>query len=130
MEDKAGVAVTEEKALYPTFKSYDNYLAIPEIYKNVDYIGGFQMRGASIQGSSDGQRLAELLVKNEEKVPIISVKSMSYLFRPGAVLANDAHVSIYMDQDSIYHPSANFKYTEDTKELIVSRPKYGVGRPL
>ncbi|HNY62080.1 MAG TPA: hypothetical protein PLH70_00085 [Bacteroidales bacterium] len=128
LEDKAGVAVTEEKALYPTFKSYDNYLAIQEIYKNVDYIGGFQLRGASIQGSSDGERLAKLLVKNEEKVPIISVESASYLFRPGAVLANDAHVSIYMEQDSIFHPSANFKYTEDTKELIVSRPKYGVGR--
>lgn len=128
LEDKAGVATTEEAALYPNFKSYDNYMSIPNIYKNVDYIGGFQLRGASIQGSSDGTNLAKLFVRQEDGVRIISVESYSYLFRPGSVLANDARVSIYIDQDSIFHPSANFKYSEDTKELVVSRPKYGVGR--
>lgn len=128
LEDKAGVATTEEEALYPNFKSYDNYMSIPNIYKNVDYIGGFQLRGASIQGASDGANLAKLYVNQEDGKRIISVESYSYLFRPGSVLANDARVSIYMDQDSIFHPSANFKYSEDTKELVVSRPKYGVGR--
>lgn len=128
LEDKAGVATTEEKALYPNFKSYDNYLSIPNIYKNVDYLGGFQLRGASIQGSSDGLKMAKIFVKKDDGTRIISVESVSYLFRPGSVLANDARVSIYIDKDSIFHPSANFKYTEDTKELIVSRPKYGVGR--
>lgn len=128
LEDKAGVATTEEKAMYPNFKSYDNYLSIPNIYKNVDYIGGFQLRGASIQGSSDGSNLAKIFVRKDNGTRIIAVESVSYLFRPGSVLANDARVSIYIDKDSIFHPSANFKYTEDTKELIVSRPKYGVGR--
>lgn len=128
IEDKAGVATSEEEANYPNFKSYDNYMSIPNIYKNVDYIGGFQLRGSSIQGSSDGANLAKLYVKQDDEKRIIAVESYSYLFRPGSVLANDARVSIYIDQDSIFHPSANFKYSEDTKELIVSRPKYGVGR--
>ncbi len=128
IEDKANVAKTEEEAMYPTFKSYDNYMSILNIYKNVDYIGGFMLRGASIQGYTDSTRLAKLYVRQDEGTRIIAVESTSYLFRPGSVLSNDARVSIYIDKDSIFHPSANFKYTEDTKELIVSKPKYGVGR--
>lgn len=127
VEDKAGLETTEEKATYPRFKSRENYITIPDIYENVDYIGGFEMRGASIMGSSDGVHPAHLTIKREDKI-VVSSSANNYLFRPNAVLAENARVCIYFEEDSIYHPSANLKYTESLKELMISRGKHSTGR--
>lgn len=127
VEDKAGMETTEEKATYPRFKSYEHYISIPDIYENVDYLGGFEMRGSSIMGSSDGIHLAKLFIKRDNKIAV-SVLSASYLFKTESVLADDARISIYVEEDSIYHPAATFRYTEKSKELLISRPRNGVGR--
>ena len=127
VEDKATVEMSEEKASYPRFKSYDNYIHIPNIYEEVDYIGGFEMRGASIMGSSDGVHFARIFVKKNDNV-VISALSTSFLFRPENVLSNDARVAIYIEEDSIYHPAATFRYAEKSREFIMSRPHNGVGR--
>ena len=50
------------------------------------------------------------------------------MFKRESLLANDARVVIYIEDDSIYHPAANFRYNEDTRELLISRTKYGIGR--
>lgn len=127
LEEKAALATSEEKATYPRFRSNDEHIVINEIYKNVDYIGGFELRGSSIQGYSEGDVLSQIYVKKDGK-PIVKVYSRNFLFRPGNVLAEDANVRIVIDEDSIYHPAANFKYNEVTKEVLISRPKQGVGR--
>ncbi len=127
LEDKAGLELDEDKVTFPRFKSYDDDITVPNIYENVDYIGGFEMRGASIQGYSTAEKLAQLIIKKGEK-PVVSVKCIHYLFKEETVRANDAHINVFVEDDSIYHPSANFYYNEVSNELIISRPKYGVGR--
>ncbi len=127
LEDKAGLLTTEEKATYPRFKSYDNNIVIKDIYKNVDYMGGFELQGSSILGSSDGANLGKLLIYKDGKI-IIRVEARSYLFKEDIVLSNDSRVSIYIEEDSIYHPAANFRYNEATDELLISRTHNGIGR--
>lgn len=127
VEDKAGLETTEEKANYPRFKSYDNYIAIPNIYKDVDYIGGFEMRGSSIMGSSDGNHLARILIKKNDKI-VVSVVSTSFMFKVESVLSDEAKVNIYIEEDSIHHPAAQFRYDASNRELMVARQKNGVGR--
>jgi len=63
LEEKAALATSEEKATYPRFRSNDEHIVINEIYKNVDYIGGFELRGSSIQGYSEGDVLSQIYVK-------------------------------------------------------------------
>ncbi|MDR1345096.1 MAG: hypothetical protein LBK03_00135 [Bacteroidales bacterium] len=128
LEEKAGLEVSEEKATYPRFKSYENTLTVKGMYENVDYIGGFEMRGGSVLGSSDSIIPAKVLVRNAKGKLVVKVESYSFLFRPQNLLSQDARISVYFDTDSIYHPAANFKYNSDMRELIVSRPKDGVGR--
>ncbi len=127
LEEKAVLATSEEKATYPRFASYDKTMSIPSLYPNVDYIGGFDLRGASIYGTSSGDSLANVTIQRNGQV-IIRASSRSFLIKPTNLLAEDAHVSIYIEEDSIYHPSANFKYNNDNQELLISRPKQGVGR--
>lgn len=127
LEEKAGLETSEEKAKYPRFTSYEKLLAIKNIYKNVDYVGGFEMRGASIMGSSHNDTLAKIYITKKDK-RIIAVQAQNYMFKKESVLANDARVVIYMEEDSIYHPAADFRYNEISGELLISRNKNGIGR--
>lgn len=127
VEDKAGLETAEDKVTFPRFRSYDEELTVKNIYKNVDYIGGFEMRGASIQGYSSPDNLARLNIRRNDTV-VVSVRSIHYLFKTETVRAEDANISIYIEDDSIYHPSANFYYNEDKTLLQITRPKYGIGR--
>ena len=127
VEDKAVLPTSEEKATYPRFISDEATLPVKNLYKDVDYVGGFEMRGASIYGTGQGDILAKVTIYNEGKV-IISASSRSFLIRPANLLSEDAKVSVYIESDSIYHPAANFKYDNEKKSLLISRPKQGVGR--
>ena len=127
VEDKAMLPTSEDKATYPRFTSQDATLPVKNLYKDVDYIGGFEMRGASIFGTGQGDTLARVTIYNEGEV-IISARSRSFLIRPTNLLSEDAQVSIYIETDSIYHPAANFKFDNEKKSLLISRPKQGVGR--
>lgn len=125
--DKAVLPTSEEKATYPRFISDDKTIAIKNLYKDVNYIGGFELRGASIYGTSSGDTLANVTIMREGK-PIIRAASKSFLIRPTNLLSEDAKVSIYIEEDSIFHPAANFRFNNETQELLISRPKEGVGR--
>lgn len=127
VEYKATLPTTEEKMTYPRFISNEKTLPIPNLYPDVDYVGGFDLRGSSIFGTSSGDTLAFVTIRKEGRV-IVKAMSRSFLIRPTNLLSEDAKVSIYLESDSIYHPAANFKYDNDTKDLLISRPKQGVGR--
>ncbi len=127
VENKADLPVAEEKATYPRFVSNDRTLPIPNLYPDVDYVGGFDLRGASIYGTTTGDTLASVTIRRDDKV-IIRALSHSFLIKPTNLLSEDAKISIYIETDSIYHPAANFKYDNEKKELLISRPKQGVGR--
>jgi len=127
VEDKAVLPTSEEKATYPRFTSQEATLPVKNLYKDVDYVGGFAMHGASIFGTGHGDTLAKVTIYNEGEV-IITAQSRSFLIRPANLLSEDAKVSIYIETDSIYHPAANFKYDNEKKSLLISRPKQGVGR--
>ena len=125
--DKAVLPTSEEKATYPRFISNDKTIAINNLYPDVNYVGGFELRGASIYGTSTGDILCNITIMRDKDV-IIRASSHSFLIRPTNLLSEDAKVSIYIEEDSIFHPAANFKYNNETKELLISRPKQGVGR--
>ena len=127
VEEKAVLPTSEEKATYPRFTSNETTLPVKNLYKDVDYIGGFAMHGASIFGTGQGDTLAKVTIYNEGQV-IITAQSRSFLIRPANLLSEDAKVSLYIENDSIYHPAANFKYDNEKKSLLISRPKQGVGR--
>lgn len=124
---KATLPTTAEKATYPRFVSNNRTLAIPNLYPDVDYVGGFDLRGASVYGTTSGDTLGMVTIRRNDKV-IIRALSHSFLIKPTNLLSEDAKVSIYLEEDSIYHPAANFKYNNETKDLLISRPKQGVGR--
>ena len=127
LDDKTGLETSEDKVTYPRFRSYDDNLTVPNIFKNVDYIGGFELRGASIQGYAAKNSMAKLVIRKDEK-RVVTTQAAHFLFKNETVRAEDARVNVYIKNDSIYHPAANFYYNETNQQLLITRPKYGVGR--
>jgi len=66
-----------------------------------------------------------IFVKNK---PVVKVHASSFSFKQDLVVAQEASVVVYLDSDSIYHPSAEFTYNPNNYELWVSRPTLGLGR--
>ena len=120
LEEKLLANVTPEKATYPRFDSYDKRLKINNIFKDVDYEGGFSMYGSQFRGKGDEENKALLIFKRENKIFVVSA-SKRYLIRKDRINAERAAVTIRWEEDSIYHPSVQFRYDNNKRELTLIR---------
>ena len=120
LQEKVMADVTEDKASYPRFNSYDKRLSIKNIFQNIDYEGGFAMNGSKVLGSGDRFQDAYLIFKKDNKA-FVTVSSKSFTIFKNKISSNFAAVAIYWKGDSIYHPSLEMKYLNDTKELTLIR---------
>jgi len=120
IQEKVMADVTEDKASYPRFNSFDKRLSIKNIFTDIDYEGGFAMNGARIIGTGDKFQDAYLKFKKDGK-EFVSVASKAFSIRKDKISSNLASVTIYWKGDSIYHPSLEMKYMSVTKELTLIR---------
>ena len=74
---------------------------------------------------SDEMQQIFIFVKNK---PVVKVHASSFSFKQELVVAQDATVVVYLNEDSIYHPCAEFTYNPNNYELWISRPSVGLGR--
>lgn len=118
--DKVLADVTEEKASYPRFASYDKLIGIPNIFPQIDYLGGFAVEGSRIIGSGDKIRDAWIFVKKDGKL-FVTAKSKIFIIRPDRINSSQASITIYYETDSIYHPGLQMKYLDENKELSFSK---------
>jgi hypothetical protein len=128
LEDKVMTVETdEEKATYPRFSSYKKNIRIENIYPEVDFLGGVQVRGARFLGSGDAQNLASLVFKKEGK-EVIWVHSASITMKENQALSALCMVTIYIEKDSIYHSAIQLRYDTKDRELWLMRGKNGSER--
>ncbi|MBL4655765.1 MAG: hypothetical protein JKY33_08080 [Bacteroidia bacterium] len=124
LEEACRANRTVENATYPRFSSYDKTIEVPKIAQNVSYIGGFSMEGTKIIGSGSKNQLAKMSFYKDGKVAVF-VKGKRFLFAKGKISADDAATSIYIENDSIYHPGLNLKYLVDEREFAFIRKTKG-----
>ncbi len=118
--DKVLADVTEEKASYPRFYSYDKMIGIEKLFNNIDYLGGFAMEGSRIVGSGDNTTDARLFFKKDGKDFVVA-RSKSFIIRPDRINATIASITIYHENDSIFHPGLQLKYMDEVKELSFTK---------
>ena len=119
--DRLLANITAENATYPRFRSYDTNLEIKELVKDAAYRGGFSMHGARIIGSGSQRTPASLTFKRNNKQFLVA-RSQSFVIRPERIVTDNASVTFYFDADSMYHPSLEFKYINESRELTLVRP--------
>lgn len=92
---------------YPLFESYDKDLSIRDIGERINYKGGVKIAGNSIQAS--GKSTISYFKNNGAKGFICS--SENFKIKSGEyIVGNQVNVNIYLGEDSIYHPSVDFRF--------------------
>ncbi len=114
-------------ASYPRFESYSKRYVVPELFRNVDYEGGYAFQGAKFMGSGDLNNPAVFHFKYKGKVAV-KVTSASFTIRPDRVSSAMARVVIYLEEDSIYHPGLEVTFRDDTRELSMYTVEVGTGQ--
>ncbi len=119
-----------EEATYPRFRSYNLNLEIKELVKDASYSGGFSMHGSKMIGSGGKDRAAMLTFKRSNK-PFLIAAAQSFVIRTDRIVSDKAAVTFIMENDSMYHPSVEFKYISKERELTLIRPSgKSIGTPF
>ena len=123
--DKVLANVTAERAVYPRFESYDRRKRIRNIEPGVDFEGGFALRGSALQGYGTAEEPAVLVFHRDDK-PFIVTRGLYYVIEPTRIASDDVATVMYLDKDSVIHPSTSLKYLREKKLLSLIRKDEGV----
>lgn len=115
------------KAMYPQFYSYSKRHKIKKIFPNIDYDGGFILKGNKFYGLGSTEDLAILKIYYKDTLKMLS-SSLIYIFSTTGIVSQNAQVRIYIDKDSVYHNNIVFKYNAKTSEIVLIRTGEGLTR--
>ena len=118
---------TGEDASYPRFESYELRLLIKDIFKNMDYIGGFAMEGNKLIGRGTNEIPASIIVHREGQEFLV-LKSKEFAIRPNKISSQSSSVSFRIEEDSISHPELIFKFDEPTRKLSLISTGEGLSK--
>lgn len=116
-----------DKSDVPQFLSYTQTLTIPDIIKNVDYKGGFLLKGSRIIGSGTDSIPAIMTFRDPYNKPAVQAKSQSFLIKPElSIYSDDAQAKVFVGKDdSIYHHDVTVNYNALTNTISLTRQKEG-----
>jgi hypothetical protein len=117
---------SDSKSTFPKFSSDNKDLEIKNFAEGVRFRGGFNLEGTTIygEGSENKKAVIEILDRNKNRVFKGTAKRFS--IRRNQQIAGEGVESVfYFKKDSIFHPSANFRYTLSDKVLQLYRGERG-----
>ncbi|MBL4710461.1 MAG: hypothetical protein JKY48_18680 [Flavobacteriales bacterium] len=127
LTDKLLANVTEERATYPKFDSYDKRIIIENISPGVNFDGGFSMAGSKLIGKGDEEQDAVVEFVRNDTVFLRSY-SENFSIRKDRIISNKASINIYLGQDSISHPGLDFKYLFEEKLVTLYKDGKGISK--
>ncbi|MES2678368.1 MAG: hypothetical protein V4635_00725 [Bacteroidota bacterium] len=110
---------------YPRFDSYSRRLVVKNIYPDIDYDGGFGMRGAKFVGSGSAANPARIIFKRED-VKFLEISARSFGMGKDKIVANPGTVKFFLEKDTIYHPGLSFTYQVDKRLVTIYRGDDGL----
>lgn len=127
LKEKVIAGKNQENSSFPQFESYEKRLLIKDIAENMDYDGGFAMKGRRLIGSGTVEEPARLVIYRDDR-PFIVTNSLAYTIRPDRIASDNAKVSIYMSEDSITHPGIQLRFIQEEQLLTLVRSDEGISK--
>ncbi|MDP4280843.1 MAG: hypothetical protein Q8867_01705 [Bacteroidota bacterium] len=112
--------MTEDRASYPRFASYDKQIGIRNLFPGIHYLGGFNMEGNKVVGTGTRDLNARLDFEKDNKV-FATLRSQTFIIHGDRINSSLASITLYHEDDSIFHPGLQMKYINDRRELTLSR---------
>jgi hypothetical protein len=110
---------------YPRFDSYSKRLVVKNIYPDVDYDGGFGMRGPKFVGSGTSASPAKIIFRRNG-AKFLEVSARSFGMSKEKIVANPGHIKFILDKDSITHPGLSFIYQVEKRRVTMLRSDDGL----
>ncbi|TXC76978.1 hypothetical protein [Luteibaculum oceani] len=123
--DKVVAIKDPSDAKYPAFVSNEKSVEIKDILPDVDYRGGFALKGANFSGLGDPLNRCQLRFKQNGKV-FVEANSIGFYISPDRLSSSLAEVKVILGSDSIYHSGAIFKYDREKELLEILRGDEGI----
>jgi hypothetical protein len=128
LSDQLSSLETETGLYNPQFESYQSR-EIKGIAEGMRFSGGFKLQGKTIFGIGAEGRKPLLQIFNQRGGLAFKATADELVVRQGeSVFAEHASIAFYLEKDSIFHPSAHFKFNLADKELLLTRGKYANDR--
>lgn len=114
---------------YPRFESFDKTLKINKIGEGVEYVGGFKLWGSSVYGYGVPAEPAHLTVFNKKRQRIFYGTSQLFIIkREDRIVSEGVDSKLFMDDDSLFHPSAFFRLDIKNQIIELARGEKGSER--
>ncbi len=118
--------VTENnEQTFPRFDSYSKRLLVKNIYPDVDYDGGFGMRGPKFVGSGSASNPARIIFKRDD-VKFLEISAKAFGMSKEKIAASPGAVKFFLEKDTIYHPGLSFTYQVDKRQITLLRGDDGL----
>lgn len=127
LEDKASMDASPENTTFPRFTMQKGTQVYINLFKNIEFFGGFNLQGSRVIGSAAADGFARIEIKHNNK-PFITFRSSEFVIRPDRFVSANAAAVILLENDSIFHPSLNVRYNLSVNELIMSRGDEGLSQ--
>lgn len=115
---------------YPVFKSYKKDIILSNILPDVDYMGGYTLRGNDFIADGRKDASARMIIRRNNK-EILVANAERFSIKDNIIYSVSSAIRIYFDEDSIYHPSLQFTYDHDKRKLILYRDNKAIsGSPI
>lgn len=112
---------------YPQFSSYLKNYQIKNLFRDIDYMGGFSVEGARVIGSGEANENATLLIYKDEDLKF-RIRSNAFRIKGDQITAYPASVSILVGTDSVFHPGMQMSYFDDKRQVVMFRPESGLSQ--
>jgi hypothetical protein len=110
---------------YPRFDSYSKRLVVKNIYPDVDYDGGFGMRGPKFVGSGGITNPARIVFRRNN-VKFLEVSAKAFGMSKDKIVANPGAIKFFLEKDSLYHQGLGFTYQVEQRVVTILRGEDGL----
>ncbi len=114
-----------DKVKYPNFESFDKRLLIENLFPNINYDGGFSIRGRNLFGSGSLDNLARVTFKYHGE-DFLTAESLNFIINDSEIFSEKARVNFSIEKDSIFHPSVGLNYSNTIKKVTLTSGDNGV----
>ncbi len=126
--DKVVSSNSATEGSYPRFESADAWLEVENLGEGIQYFGGFRLHGTTIYGFGTKNQPARLTIAEDGRLVFKGSSELFTIRREERIVAEKVNATIYLGQDSIYHPSVNIRFEIPSRRLLLSRGQRGSDR--
>lgn len=125
LHEKVFSSPPSSRTSYPRFRSYFKKHRLNDIFQGINFEGGISMEGVNFIGSGDANTLA-LLEFDYDGQLAAKIQSQAIVITKERLVAERATASFYFENDSLYHPGLRLQYTNNNRNLVLSRSERGI----